>query len=187
MNRFSHVAAHVVITFILTRPVVAQLVNAGFETGNLTGWTESGGVTVQSSAPGVSPTEGSYFAMLHATNGASLSLKQSFVANAGDILRFDLGVVVQGGPSSGSSGVWNLDNGMIAESLDPIAGPDPWSHRSWRLPIAGTYEVRFQASATGDAVFDLFVDNFRLVPEPASAVLLLFGVAVALGRHRSET
>jgi hypothetical protein len=159
----------------------ASILNGSFETGDLSGWMETGGVVVQGSASGIAPTDGVSLAFLHATEGLNPTLKQSFTANAGDILKYDLAFATVSGPSIGSSGVWNLDNGMVAESLPNTPRSDPWSQHAWRLPTSGNYEVRIHASAAGDAILDYYVDNFRLVPEPATGTLCLGAVVAMAG------
>src|SRR5947199_6490286 len=76
----------------------ADLINGGFETGDLTGWGASPGlVSVRSSVskpgePGsYGPVEGSHFAYLSADAGPhSPVLSQLITAAAGDVLRFSV-------------------------------------------------------------------------------------------------
>ena len=101
-------------------PQLAQavIVNGGFESGNVTGWSAGGDVSVETSAFGIGPTEGTYQAKLTSgafsvsasdletflglapgtLNGLSPSgqaavegsgITQTFSANAGDVLSFD--------------------------------------------------------------------------------------------------
>jgi hypothetical protein len=46
------------------QPASAQLVNGGFETGNFTGWATTGNASIQTSAFGSGPTEGTFEALL---------------------------------------------------------------------------------------------------------------------------
>ncbi|GET37592.1 PEP-CTERM sorting domain-containing protein [Microseira wollei] len=94
----------------------ATIINGGFETGNFTGWTTTGNTSIQTSAFGSGPTEGTFQALLstggftvsdsaletflglapgsldNLSNGnatAGSAIRQTFAAKAGDILTFD--------------------------------------------------------------------------------------------------
>ena len=98
------------------QPASAQLVNGGFETGNFTGWATTGNTSIQTSAFGSGPTEGTFEALVstaeptvtdfsleaflglapgsldnlgngNATFGSAI--RQTFTGRAGDILTFD--------------------------------------------------------------------------------------------------
>ena len=100
------------------QPVYAVIVNGGFESGDVTGWSAGGDVSVETAAFGTGPTEGTYQAKLTSgafsvsasdletflglasgtLNGLSPSgqaavegsgIMQTFSANAGDVLSFD--------------------------------------------------------------------------------------------------
>jgi hypothetical protein len=110
------------------QPASAQIVNGGFETGNFTGWTTTGNASIQTSAFGSGPTEGTFQALLstggvtvpdssleaflglargsldnlgngNATSGSAI--RQTFAGRAGDILTFDWNFLTdEGTPSS---------------------------------------------------------------------------------------
>lgn len=74
-------------TFIPTPSTNPTLLNGGFETGNLTGWTTLGESSIQTSAFGSSPTEGRFEALL-STGGTTFadSILEEFIGlNSGSL------------------------------------------------------------------------------------------------------
>lgn len=109
-------------------PSQAAVLNGGFETGNFSGWTTTGNTSIQTSAYGSGPSEGSYQALLSTTEDSPVSssdletflglpsgslnglgngetfqgsaIQQAFTANAGQVLNFDWNFLTNEGTPS---------------------------------------------------------------------------------------
>src|SRR5262245_60376823 len=80
-----------VASFSVAYPAKANLItNPGFETGNLTGWTPSGGfpTTVTGTLNGISPHSGSFQARIP-TTGLATNLAQSVTTTPGATYMID--------------------------------------------------------------------------------------------------
>lgn len=185
----------------------ASLVNAGFETGDLTGWTASlsGGsasaVTSNSTSyqPPVTylPQDGNYFLAI-ASGAANVwqTVSQSVTLGAGQTLSgwaaFDWGDY----PSYYDGvkvSIYNGSNVLVSTPFyddgagDPSGYNGPWTTWSFTAATAGTYTLEYASRNTQDGggpnqTYGYFDAE---VPEPAS--LALFGVALAgLGSLRRK-
>lgn len=184
--------------------------NGGFETGDITGWTNvkpSGATTTvvsshneQSSGTGpvtYSPTEGDYFALLKTDGPGSLNqLYQSFTAGTGDILSFDIffdaddyipyndyGKAYVLDSSNNKVGGGDLFYSDIASVGD--YGETPWTPVSLTFTKSDTYTLYVEITNGKDSVLDSYVgvDNVQQqsVPVPATLCLMSFGVLGLLG------
>ena len=176
----------------------ASLVNGGFESGNMTGWTLTGSGGVQTSVPDIGVKEGSYSGRISAGLGVDVytTLSQTFDLAAGDTITgwyalrtsdrsyHDLayGKITTG---SGSSYLWQ------AEMPTPVivglnwVGKTDWTEWSWTAPESGTYTLEFGVANVGNNSWSstVYLDNITISAAPAAAVpipptVLLFGTGL---------
>ncbi len=213
------------------QPASAQIVNGGFETGNFTGWATTGNASIQTSAFGSGPTEGTFEALLStggftvpdfsleaflglapgsldnlgngdATSGSAI--KQTFLAEAGDILTFDWNFLTDEGTPSFFNDFSFVSLSVLSElgdttsifmnSLTPFNQETGFQTFSFTIPTTGTYTLGLGATDVADTIVDsgLLVDNVKLtsVPEPTSTLGVLafgaFGASSLLKRKRQQ-
>jgi hypothetical protein len=215
----------------------ATLINGGFETGDFTGWTTLGETSIETSAFGSGPTEGTSQASLSTAGaafagsiieeflgldpasldqlGASLdvlpfpggvaaqgsAIRQTFTANAGDILTFDWNFLTNETalfpPLNDFSfvSISSLQDlaGALDQRFQPIISPmtqffqeTGFQPFSFTVPTTGTYTLGIGVTDWRDTTKDsvLLVDNVQLasVPEPTSALAVLgFGAFLGVG------
>jgi hypothetical protein len=224
----------------------ATLINGGFETGDFTGWTTLGETSIETSAFGSGPTEGTSQALL-STAGAAFAgsiieeflgldpgsldklgtsldvipfpggvatqgsaIRQTFTANAGDILTFDWNFLTNETalfPSLNDFSFVSISSlSALASTKFPPADPFSMTQLfqetgfqpfSFTIPTTGTYTLGIGVTDWRDTTKDsvLLVDNvqFASVPEPTSALAVLgFGAFLGVGsvlkrKHRQKT
>ncbi len=223
----------------------ATLINGGFETGDFTGWTTLGEISIETSAFGTGPTEGTSQASLSTAGaafagsiieeflgldpgsldqlGASLdvlpfpggvasqgsAIRQTFTANAGDILTFDWNFLTNETASFIPLNDFSFVSISSLSALGttfPPAGPlsmtqffqeTGFQPFSFTIPTTGTYTLGIGVTDWRDTTKDsvLLVDNVQLasVPEPTSTLGLLAFGALGAGsvlkrkqRHKGE-
>ncbi|MEJ2200858.1 MAG: PEP-CTERM sorting domain-containing protein [Desulfuromonadaceae bacterium] len=181
--------------FVLMLGIEAQAIsNAGFETGDFSGWTLTYNGAVSTSWTGDLGTtytaqEGNYFARLTAGAGAGVysTLRQQLSLMEGEILSgwaaFDYRDY---SPFADSAYVRILNDAgaLIATPWSEVGTADsnywdgPWTSWSWAAPSAGSYYLEYGVANGGDNAASS-VALFDMAPVPEPSTMLLFGVALA--------
>jgi hypothetical protein len=199
-----------ILVSVWASPTHAQILNGGFETGDLSFWTASGPgpVTVINSTAkldgtsevGVwNPTGGSYFAYLLASGeGLYTLLSQTFAANGGDILSFDIFF------DAGDYLPFNDDGYALLREVNTFAvyplyaqsvasvgdyQSHGWFNVNFPIPVAGLYQLEAGVRNIGDSALASAVGLDRaglnqhpdpLLPEAASVCIWGVGALVGL-------
>jgi hypothetical protein len=196
-------------SFTLPKPSAnPTIINGNFESNDFTGWTTIGSTSIETSEFGIGPTEGSFQALL-STGGATFSdqiiegflelkrrsldkfvdedvikgsaIKQTFTADAGDVLTFDWKFLtnerVQIFPFNDFSFVsinglseladTTFSSFMTSSTTDFFEETD-FQTFSYTIPTTGTYTLGLGVVDVGDNSTDsgLLVDNFTLTSNP---------------------
>jgi hypothetical protein len=199
---FSHrsiLAASVAIVVVLsvTRAQSGTIVNGGFETGTLDGWTNVAAGDAQVSVVQGGAPEGNYYAHLsadgfavnHPDAYASLGSAAPFSASAGDVLTFNYRASTWvNDPLAGYATARAWLSGGISDIEIPLLLGTGWTTASVTLPESrdyslGTYLnvealVYNDGSQTiiGAASGAMDVDNVHVTPEPSTLVLAAVGL-----------
>lgn len=231
VNRFQRwwLAAGLLLSgaFVGAPVTEAALINGGFETGDFTGWSTIGEVSIETAAFGSGPTEGTYEAFLSTGGLASpvsvgdletflglasgtldgispsglevvegSAIKQTFSANAGDLLSFDWNFLTDeldaGDDIDDFSFVTINPTDVLASIFDAsLSSSTPFVDETgfglgpftFVIPATGMYTLGIGVVDVDDEMVNsgLLVDDVRLtnaespvIPEPTS--LLLFGL-----------
>jgi Ca2+-binding RTX toxin-like protein len=148
-----------------------SIVNPGFETGDLTGWSGSASVVTGGF---YAPQFGNYYATLNPGDDCTAALSQTFSADAGDSLSGAAFFV----PQDPDGGFYN-DEGrvtMIIESpsgsqtlyfSDQNSGGTGWTPWNYTFPASGNYTIEILSRNIGDCSFGSTV-GFDIDTEAAS-------------------
>lgn len=173
------------VALMVVSPSLAApaLTNAGFETGDLTGWSATiplGGFayattsytadtmdyTVGTPGPVYGPVYGSYFALLKTDGpGSYTTISQSFTVSAGDKISgyafFDAGDYL---PFVDSAQVQIKSGAMVVATVFSASvstvgngGETPWTYWEHTFASAGTYTVEARVANALDSGIDAFM------------------------------
>jgi hypothetical protein len=198
-----------VTSLLLASPAQAALLNGGFETGDLTSWSTFGNPILQTATFGSGPTEGTYQALLESRpddNYVALSdflgitpsqldtlgyretfggsaIKQTFTANAGDVLSFDWNFLTnEAPPSSSNDFAFVVTLGSPTGLADTTATFIPsvtifpsetgFQRFSRSLSAGGNYTLGLGIInvADGETQSALLIDNVTLTSDPTSNI-----------------
>jgi len=191
------IIAALVLLGIVPNAFGAIVTNGGFETGDFTGWSVTGNVTVgqfNPFNPCCAPSEGIYRANF---NGGDLTpnglLSQTFTTNPGTeyFLEFDF---AKGGPGSGTASlnvqVLGLSPLLNVVVNDSVGGePGAYTSYSYSFFADGTSSTLVFSDVTvGTISFDALVDNVSVsaVPVPAAAWMFGSSLLVLIGASRKQ-
>jgi len=213
MKKFimSTMAATAAVAMVPSTASAATIINAGFETGDLTGWSvnapAAGLVSVVSSAtalgagPTYLPQEGNFFAKLLTGTGQDLStvLSQTFDMLAGETFSFRTAFDTSEAPGSsfndkGSVGVFNITDAinttLYSKSVSSVvpSGSEPWTYITFTAPTDATYFFSASVKNVGDNIIPSALYLDLAVPEPSTWAMMLLGfslIGVSMRRRRN--
>ena len=164
--------------------------NAGFETGDFTGWTAATGYNVVTTSPYL----GTYCASLAAMAGSGLDLiNQNQVAIvAGQIITATCYINAGSAPSGATGGcalaVYDSGHSHIATYVGPLVtaiGTTGWVKATITQPmLIGAAFVAVGARCSNTSASDMFVDNFSwdLLVNPYDSPELFYAVQTGTGK-----
>lgn len=180
----------VALSFVVTASA-NMLANPGFESGDLTGWSTDGGTWTLGTTD---PSEGTYD-IEYAATISDERLFQAVTLTAGQLytLTCDYRVDTASVDAQGwrfaqlgfHDGSPQWGNYVARDTIDDESTTAGWVQASvaYTPTTSGTYYVGFSSWQT-DAVYGL--DNFSLVPEPATLGLLSLGGLAMLKKRRCK-
>jgi hypothetical protein len=190
---------------LLAGSASADLVNPGFETGNLTGWTVTasgtGSVSVvpshSQSDDGDGPTiwdpqEGSHFALLKAgAANTPVKLAQTFTTSSAGVLNleyfFDAGDALRssGKGNDTAMGTLSLASGSVVLFSTSVSNVGdytgtPWTLVSQPLVANSNYTLQFEVMNAADAKGPSYLGvDMSVVPLPGAVLLGFLGLSAA--------
>ena len=217
-------AASLIVSSIFGSPSQAAIINGSFETGDFSQWNTIGNTSIQTSAYGSGPTAGTYDALLSTGEATPVpvnsledfvgllpgslngigdgdtfqgsAIKQTFNANAGQVLTFDWDFLTnEATPSQffndfsfvNISSASNITLSKLADTSSAFTSSPTRNYTdtnksfasetgfqtfSYTIPTTGEYSLGIGATNAGDpyGVSGVLIDNVKLsstpVPEP---------------------
>ena len=179
----------VLFALTLSAPAAAAplIVNGSFETGDFTGWTQSGNTEYTSvfnqDYDGLSPQSGAYYALLGPA-GSDGILTQSFIDAPGAALRISFWLASDGGAPSDFSATY--DGAALMRLAN--AGAFGWTEYTAMVTGTGYDTLSFSFSDDQDyfALDNIGVIQIDPVPEPAGVLLFSLGLLATISRRKSR-
>lgn len=207
MKRF---VAAVAILALSCGAVSAQLINGGFETGDMTGWTSlsGSGSVVSGNYFGMAPAQGTYYWALVRSYGSSpgdegiaqqvtLGPGTYTVSAAAQAYANNQFVYSAGAPTIDTSCYDSIridTNGGVDPNAADVMGPNVATSAGWQ-----TISQNFTLASTKTVTIFLYVkqtyaeagswngwDNVTLVPEPSSMLAMAGGLVGFVGLIRRK-
>lgn len=166
------------------------VVNGDFETGDFTGWTQSGDFTYSSVGGGVYARSGVYGGQFGAVEdifgsgfGGPVSISQTLSTIAGDGYHISFWLRKDDTMGGTAAFSWEVDG---VQQADPLAGESSFEYQQYFADVVATSDatvIRF-TFLHDPAYYGL--DDIRVVPEPGALWLLAVALAAAGGIRRSR-
>ncbi len=173
------------------------VVNGGFETGDLTGWTEFGNYAPYSAVTGLTcpggpdkctPNSGNY-ALFLAQSADSGGVSQTIATVPGDTYRLDYYLTVGPGGYGNGTGTYtfSLDSTVFASGTD--ASASGWTPETWSWTASGSSAVlTFTTAEYQDWIglddISVTAQDETPTPEPGSIALSAFGLLMAAAARK---
>jgi hypothetical protein len=162
------------------------IVNGGFETGDLTGWTTGGNGSV--SVVTTNPYEGNYCALMQTGGSGEMMWSQLFNASANEVISFAWRGVGDAGPgyTNAFANIYGpyIYGGVTLYDETDLPPSSAWQVYSYEVPTTGSYSVLFDTG--GDSTVQFYFDDVQVTPEPASVGLLAVGLSALLLRRKTD-
>jgi hypothetical protein len=160
-----------------TSDATQYLLNGGFETQDLSGWTRSGNLSntfVEPNSFSYGAQSGNYFVAVGTVNTEGV-LSQTFSDVAGQQLLISGWVA---GDGSSPSGVRFIFDGTTYVSMNPIPN-QAWTEYSFDVTATGTdtFGVAFTDNRSFAGLDSFSVTNVSAVPEPSTWAMMILGFA----------
>ena len=167
-------AALLLLVAMAAEAAAAPLIaNGGFETGDFTGWAQSGNTEYTSvfdqDYDGLYAQDGLYYALLGPA-GSDGTLSQTFIDTPGAALRISFWLASDGGTPSDFSAFY--DGGALMR----LANADAFGWTEYTAVVTGTGDDTLSFSFRDDqdyyALDDIAVSQMASIPEPPGVLLL---------------
>jgi hypothetical protein len=143
------------------------LTNGSFEAGNLTGWTGTGNLEVESNVP---VSDGSDALVFLSPNGPTGVLSQTFATTVNGIyqLTYDYAATGHGINTSMVAGITDANAHALVEtqSFPSTSGGAYRTHTAVFVATTPTMTVTFQDESSGSVTRDGLLDNVQVVAIP---------------------